>query len=84
MYRKKSSRFIIDLFSSVFKTIIPNNTPPTSQVVGGVTQLLIFCQKHKRLMLKMSNSFQNNQFLPNLNALEPHRTTDCFADILPF
>ena len=30
-------------------TIIPNNTFTTSQVVGGVTQLFIFCQKHKIL-----------------------------------
>ena len=28
---------------SVFKKIIPNNTSPTFQEVGGVTQPLIFC-----------------------------------------
>ena len=33
--------------SSVFKKIIPNNTTPTFQEVGGVTQPLIFCQWHK-------------------------------------
>ena len=31
------------LFSSVFKKIIPNNTTPTFQGVGGVTLPLIFC-----------------------------------------
>ena len=29
--------------SSVFKKIIPNNTTPTFQEVGGVTQPRIFC-----------------------------------------
>ena len=32
-----SSRKKCDLFSSVFKTIIPNNTTPTFTEVGGVT-----------------------------------------------
>ena len=31
-----------DLFSSVFKKIIPNNTTPTFQEVGGVTKPLKF------------------------------------------
>ena len=34
------------LFSSVFKKIIPNNTTPTFQEVGGVTKPLTFCQWH--------------------------------------
>ena len=33
--------------SSVFKKIIPNNTTPTFQEVGGVTQPRIFCRLHK-------------------------------------
>ena len=36
-----------DFFSSVFKKIIPNNTTPTFQEVGGVTPPVIFCQLHK-------------------------------------
>ena len=32
-----SSREKCDLFSSVFKNIIPNNTTPTFTEVGGVT-----------------------------------------------
>ena len=32
-----SSRKKCDLFSSVFEKIIPNNTTPTFQGVGGVT-----------------------------------------------
>ena len=32
-----SSRKMCGLFSSVFKKIIPNNTTPTFQEVGGVT-----------------------------------------------
>ena len=37
-----SSRKKCGLFSSVFKKIIPNNTTPTFQEVGGVTKPLIF------------------------------------------
>ena len=33
----------ISSVSSVFKKIIPNNTTPTFQEVGGVTQPCIFC-----------------------------------------
>ena len=36
-----------DLFSSVFKKIIPNNRTPTFQEVGGVTQPFTFCRDHK-------------------------------------
>ena len=36
------SRIKCDLFSSVFKKIIPYNTTPTFQEVGGVTSLLTF------------------------------------------
>ena len=37
------------LFSSVFKKIIPNNTTPTFQEVGGVTEPLLFCRWHKNV-----------------------------------
>ena len=45
-----SSRNKCGLFSSVFKKIIPNNTTPTFQEVGGVTQLLIFCRWHTNMV----------------------------------
>ena len=35
-----------DLFSSVFKKIIPDTITPIFQEVGGVTQPLIFCLRH--------------------------------------
>ena len=38
-----SSRKMCDFSSSVFKKIIPNNTTPTFQEVGGVTQSRTFC-----------------------------------------
>ena len=38
------------VFSSVFKKIIPNNTTPTFQEVGGVTLPLIFCRWHKNFL----------------------------------
>ena len=41
-----SSRKNVDLFSSVFKKIIPGATTPTFQEVAGVTQPLIFCRRH--------------------------------------
>ena len=47
MYKNISSRKNVDLFSSVFKKIIANNTTSTFQEVGGVTQPHIFCQRHK-------------------------------------
>ena len=42
-----SSRKMCGLICSVFKKIISNNTIPTFQEVGGVTQLRIFCRWHK-------------------------------------
>ena len=42
-----SSRKKCGLFSSVFKKSIPNNTTPTFQKIGGVTQPLTFCRWHK-------------------------------------
>ena len=42
-----SSRKKCGLFSSVFKKIIPNNTTPTFQEVGGVISPLKFCQWNK-------------------------------------
>ena len=42
-----SSRKKSGLFSSVFKKIIPNNTTPTFQEVGGVPSPLTFCRWHK-------------------------------------
>ena len=44
-----SSRKMCGLICSVFKKIIPNNTTPTFQEVGGVTQPRIFCRWHKNL-----------------------------------
>ena len=41
-----TSREMCGLFSSVFKKIIPNNTAPTFQEVGGVTYPLTFCPWH--------------------------------------
>ena len=38
-----SSRKMCGFISSVFKKIIPNNTTPTFQEVGGVIQPRIFC-----------------------------------------
>ena len=35
------------LLSSVFEKIIPNNTTPTFQEVGGVAYPLTFCRCHK-------------------------------------
>ena len=42
-----SSRKMCGFFSSVFKKIIPNNTTPTFQEVGGVTQPRLFCRWYK-------------------------------------
>ena len=42
-----SSRKKYGLFSSVFMKTIPNNTTPSFQEVGGVTQPLIFCRRGK-------------------------------------
>ena len=42
-----SSRKNVDLFSSVFQKSVTNNTTPTFQEVGRVTQPLIFYRKHK-------------------------------------
>ena len=38
-----SLRKMCGFFSSVFKVTIPNNTSPTFQEAGGVTQPRIFC-----------------------------------------
>ena len=37
MHKNNSVAQKCDLFNSVFNTIIPNNTTPTLQEVGGVT-----------------------------------------------
>ena len=42
-----SSRKKSGLFSSVLNKIIPNNTTPTIQEVGGVTYPITFCRWHK-------------------------------------
>ena len=42
-----SSRKKCGLFGSVFKEIIPNNTTPTVQEVGGVILPLATCRWHK-------------------------------------
>ena len=44
MNQNISSRKNVDLFSSVFQKSIPNNTTPTFQEVGRVTQPLIFVE----------------------------------------
>ena len=46
-----SSRKKCGISSSAFKKIIPHNTIPTFQDVGGVTQPLIFCRWHKNFSL---------------------------------
>ena len=45
-----SSGNMCGFISFVFKKIIPNNTTPTFQEVGGVTQPRIFCQWHKNFL----------------------------------
>ena len=42
-----SSRIMCGFICSLFKKIISNNTIPTFQEVGGVTQPRIFCRRHK-------------------------------------
>ena len=42
-----SSRESVDLFSSEFQNIIPNNNTPTNHGEGGVTHHQLFCRKHK-------------------------------------
>ena len=51
MYKNISSHKNVDLFSSVFKKIIANNTTITYQEVGEVTQSHIFCQRHKNFSM---------------------------------
>ena len=36
----------VDLFSSVFKKIIPDGTTPTFQKVGGIIQPIFVCRRH--------------------------------------
>ena len=50
-----SSRKKCGFFSSALKKIIPNNTTPTFQEVGGITQPLIFCRWHKSFSLYLFN-----------------------------
>ena len=50
-------------FSSAFEKIIPNNTTPTFQEVGGVTQPLVFCRWHKNLSLYRVNHHIMDKFL---------------------
>ena len=58
----------VDLFSSVFKKIIPDATTPTFQEVGGVTQPLIFVEGNQFLMsIKGRNSVPICQNLPICN-----------------
>ena len=49
--------------SSVFKKIIPNNTTPTFQEVGGVTQPHIFCRWHKNFSWNRVNHHKPDWFL---------------------
>ena len=47
MYKNILSCKNVGLISSVFMKIIPNNTNPTFQELGEVTQPRIFCRRHK-------------------------------------
>ena len=47
MLKNISSRKYYDLFSSVFKKNIPNNTTPTFQAVSGVSHPHILCRSFK-------------------------------------
>ena len=49
MHQRISSSKMCGFRSSVFKKNIPNNTNPTFQEVGGVTQSCIFCRWPKNL-----------------------------------
>ena len=50
-----SSRKKCGFFTSAFKIFFLNNTAPTFQEVGGVTQPLIFCRWHKNFSLYRVN-----------------------------
>ena len=58
-----SSRKKCGYFSSAFEKFIPNNTIPTFQEVGGVTQPLIFCRWHKNFSLYRVNHHKMDCFL---------------------
>ena len=58
-----SSRKMCGFISSVFKKIIPNNTTPTFQEVGGVTQPRIFCWWHKNFSWYRVNHHKIDWFL---------------------
>ena len=45
-----SSRKMCGFICTVLKKVIPNNTTPTFQEVGGVTQPCIFCRWHKNFL----------------------------------
>ena len=55
-----SSRKMCGLISSIFKKIIPNNTTPTFQEVGGVTQPRIFCRWHKNFSWYPVNNLKSD------------------------
>ena len=55
-----SSRKKCDLLSSVFNKVIPNNTAPTFQEVGGVTEPLTFCRCHKNSSWYRTNQHKIN------------------------
>ena len=63
MHKIISSRKNCGVFSSTFKIIIPNNTTPTFQEVGGVAQPLIFCRWHKIFSWYRINHHQIDWFL---------------------
>ena len=58
-----SSRKMDGFISPVFKKIIPNNTTPTFQEVGGVTQPRIFCRWHKNFSWYRVNHHRIDPFL---------------------
>ena len=58
-----SSRKMCGFISSVLKKTIPNNTSPTFQEVGGVTQPRIFCWLHKNFSWYRVNHHKIDWFL---------------------
>ena len=58
-----SSLKMCDFICSVLKKIIPNNTTPTFQEVGGVTQPRIFCRWHKNFSWYRVNHHRSDWFL---------------------
>ena len=58
-----SLRKMCGFISSIFKNFFPNNTTPTFQEVGGVTQPRIFCWWHKNVLWYLINNHKIDWFL---------------------